>query len=159
MVLSNAQKQQRWRARNQVILTADAETIAEQLIFMDRKKLRAVITRVNRYLKQTTGMSAEERSNHLFWREQQRLWREAWLRDHPGRTAADYARAQEKSSEMEAWGRAKGRAAIAAENEAWLRDHPGRPLPEHLCSLSDAEYRQYERWRRLREAPDRRRGP
>ena len=44
MVLSNAQKQQRWRARNQVILTADAETIAEQDMFRGG---RAQVTGIN----------------------------------------------------------------------------------------------------------------
>jgi hypothetical protein len=123
-------------------------------IFMERKKLRAVVTRVNRYLKQTTGMSAAERSNHLSWREAERLTREAWLAEHPGRTANEYARLLgDSDGEVWKWRRAKGEAAIAAEAAAWLSDHPDRPLPEHLCTLSDAEYREYGRWQRRREPP------
>jgi hypothetical protein len=40
----------------------------------------------------------------------------------------------------------KGRASVAAERAAWLRDHPGNPLPEHICSLSEAEAAEYDRW-------------
>jgi hypothetical protein len=69
MPLTNAQKQARWRERNQVVLTEDARAIARKLILMERKKLRAVVTRVNRYLKQTTGMSAAKQTDRA-----DRIW-------------------------------------------------------------------------------------
>jgi hypothetical protein len=56
------------------------------------------------------------------------------------------------------WRRAKGKAWIEAEAAAWLHDHPGNPLPEHLCSLSDDEYRDYRRWLDTYKLRPRRRG-
>ena len=75
----------------------------------------------------------------------ERLWRQQWLAE--GRSIDDYrAGLDDPESEVWDWRRAKGRAAIAAEREAWLADHPGNPLPEHLCSMTDAEYAEYLRW-------------
>ena len=52
MPLTNAEKQQRWRDRNVVVLTGDAKAIAEQLIGMsDQKKLRKVAAFINDHLK------------------------------------------------------------------------------------------------------------
>jgi hypothetical protein len=52
MPLTNAEKQQRWRDRNMVVLTADARDIAEKLIEMgDQAKLRKVARYVNDHLR------------------------------------------------------------------------------------------------------------
>jgi hypothetical protein len=52
MALTNAEKQQRWRERNQVVLTDRAETIAERLIDMeDQAKLRKISRFINDHLK------------------------------------------------------------------------------------------------------------
>jgi hypothetical protein len=48
MPLTNAQKQERWRKRNQVVLTDSAKRIAAKLIAMpDEDKLRRVANYVN----------------------------------------------------------------------------------------------------------------
>jgi hypothetical protein len=52
MALTNAQKQARWRKRNQVILTARAEDIAKKLIGMaDQAKLRQVYRLLGKQVK------------------------------------------------------------------------------------------------------------
>jgi hypothetical protein len=50
MALTNAQKQERWRKRNQVVLTDPAKRIAAKLIAMDEAKLRRVANYVNDHL-------------------------------------------------------------------------------------------------------------
>jgi hypothetical protein len=87
-----------------------------------------------------------------FMRESERRFRQLWLREHPGRTAAEYNRLlQNNDSEVWEWRRAKGRAADEAEARAWERDHPGQDYPEHECSLTDREYTDLARWRRQRQ--------
>ena len=52
MALTNAEKQARWRSRNQIVLTEDARDIAAKLIDMDdQAKLRRVAKFVNDHLK------------------------------------------------------------------------------------------------------------
>src|SRR4051812_21288007 len=52
MALSNAQKQSRWRERNQVVLSEDARTIAAMLIGMeDQAKLKRIARYVNDHIK------------------------------------------------------------------------------------------------------------
>jgi hypothetical protein len=53
MALTNAQKQERWRRRNQVVLTDSAEEITERLMAMDEAKLRKVFALINSRLKDT----------------------------------------------------------------------------------------------------------
>jgi len=51
MALTNAEKQERWRKRNQVVLTDSAKRIAAKLIAMpDEDKLRRVASHINDYL-------------------------------------------------------------------------------------------------------------
>ena len=51
MPLTNAQKQERWRERNQVVLTEPAKRIAAKLIAMDdEEKLRKVAFYINDHL-------------------------------------------------------------------------------------------------------------
>jgi hypothetical protein len=51
MALTNAEKQERWRKRNQVVLTDSAKRIAAKLIAMDDEaKLRKIANYVNDHL-------------------------------------------------------------------------------------------------------------
>jgi hypothetical protein len=55
MALTNAQKQERWRKRNQVVLTDSAKRIAAKLIAMDdQAKLRKISSYVNDHLRAAT---------------------------------------------------------------------------------------------------------
>jgi hypothetical protein len=80
-------------------------------------------------------------------REQERRWQALWLREHPGRTRADYARSLRDggNGEVWRWRDAKVEAAMKAEREAWERDHPGQEYPEHPCGLTNREYSDYGR--------------
>ena len=61
MPLTNAQKQERWRTRNQVVLTDPAKRIAAKLIAMDDEdKLRKVASYINDYL---NGRAATTKHN------------------------------------------------------------------------------------------------
>ena len=61
MPLTNAQKQERWRTRNQVVLTDPAKRIAAKLIAMDDEdKLRKIANYVNDHLRAAT-MKHDER--------------------------------------------------------------------------------------------------
>ena len=61
MALSNAQKQERWRERNQIVLTDPAKRIAAKLIAMDDEdKLRKVASYINDYL---NGRAATTKHN------------------------------------------------------------------------------------------------
>jgi hypothetical protein len=79
MALTNAQKQKRWRRRNQVVLTEDAEAIALKLIAMDRAKLRKVHNQITNYLKETKGMPKARREAHDFWQRAERYWEKQWV--------------------------------------------------------------------------------
>ena len=81
-------------------------------------------------------------------RDDERGVRDWWLREHPGRTRAEYNRLLRDDSEVWEWRRAKGRAIIEAERKAWERDHPGEQWQEHQCGMSDREYSDYQRWPR-----------
>jgi len=86
------------------------------------------------------------------WREQGKRDRDLWLREHPGRTAAEYNRlVRDHNSEVWDWRRAKGEAIVAAERQAWERDHPGQEWQEHPCAMTDRESSDYARWKRQRE--------
>jgi hypothetical protein len=51
VALTNAEKQERWRKRNQVVLTESAKRIAAKLIAMDDEgKLRKIANYVNDHL-------------------------------------------------------------------------------------------------------------
>jgi hypothetical protein len=60
MPLTNAEKQQRWRDRNVIVLTAAANDIATKLIEMeDQPKLRKVAKFINDHLKNPNRTWAE----------------------------------------------------------------------------------------------------
>jgi hypothetical protein len=145
MALTNAEKQERWRQRNRVVLRDDADEIAAKLITLDRRKLRKIVTLLTRHLKATTGLRKDAARNRAFQQEDERKWRKMWVTE--GRALADYrAGLNDHNSAMWKWRSAHTSAAIERERQAWLEDHPGDPMPEHLCSLSDAEHRQYNSW-------------
>jgi hypothetical protein len=78
--------------------------------------------------------------------------RDLWLREHPGRTAAEYRRLmRDHNGEVWEWRRAKGKASNVAEQRDWERDHPGEAYPCHECSLTGREFTDLERWRRQRK--------
>jgi hypothetical protein len=61
VALTNAEKQERWRKRNQVVLTDSAKRIAAKLIAMDDEdKLRKIASYVNDHL---NGLAATMRDN------------------------------------------------------------------------------------------------
>jgi hypothetical protein len=65
MALTNAEKQRRWRERNQVVLTERGEDIAEKLIDMDdQAKVRKIFRLVGNHLK-APNRSAFERAVDL----------------------------------------------------------------------------------------------
>jgi len=63
MALTNAEKQERWRKRNQVVLTDSARHIAAKLIAMDDEaKLRKIASYVNDHLNERAAtMKHDER--------------------------------------------------------------------------------------------------
>ena len=63
MALTNAQKQERWRNRNKVVLTDSAKRIAAKLVAMDDEaKLRKISNYVNDHLNERAAtMKDDER--------------------------------------------------------------------------------------------------
>jgi len=151
----NSDKQARWRERH-IIKRRYAQRIVNILVrqsltedhikqvarllteFLNREGVRTL----RRALKPITN--AENAARH---RAAEKMVRDLWLREHPGRTAAGCRRLY-RTEEMWEWGRAKGQASTAAERAAWERDHPGKEWPEHPCGLTDRESTDYERWLR-----------
>ena len=145
MALTNAQKQERWRRRNRIVLGDDAEDIAAKLITLDRRKLRRIVTLLTRHLKAVRGLRKDEARSRAYVQENTRRWHKLWLAE--GRSLVDYrAGIGDHDSEVWQWLRAHAQAADVREREAWLEDHPGNPLPEHFCGMSEAEGREYDRW-------------
>jgi hypothetical protein len=104
----------------------------------------AGIAQLRRALKPKTSDEMKAKN-----RELQARWQALWLKDHPGKTAADYRRLS--SEEEWEWRGAKSRAWIAAEDADYARDHSGQKMPEHECNLTDREWSDLTRWRRQRD--------
>src|SRR5262249_12985757 len=100
MALTNAQKQERWRRRNRIVLGDDAEDIAAKLITLDRRKLRRIVTLLTRHLKATRGLRKDDARNRATLQEMERRWHKLWLSE--GRSLADY-RAGINDHESEVW--------------------------------------------------------
>jgi hypothetical protein len=153
MVLTNAEKQARWRERH-IRKRREAQLIVNLLV---RKRLtdadigeiagllsgffnRYGVTVLRRALKPLTPKQMAAHN-----REHAKRLRDQWLREHPGRTVTEYNRLLGNyDSEVGDW------LAIEAEKQAFERDHPGQVYPEHQCGLSGREYTDLQRWRRKR---------
>ena len=72
MALTNAQKQERWRRRNRIVLGDDAEDIAAKLISLDRRKLRRIVTLLTRHLKAVRGLRKDEARSRAYVQENTR---------------------------------------------------------------------------------------
>jgi hypothetical protein len=157
MALSNSEKQQRWRERH-LARRRQVQRIAGLLL---RRKwgdehfkelgdlLQSLLSRddvaaLRRALRPRTSAEMEAIN-----RAAEVAVRELWLREHPGRTCADYDRLP-GGAKWE-WRLAKSGAIVDAERAAWLADHPGREYPEHEGSLTDRESTDLGRWRRQYE--------
>jgi hypothetical protein len=107
---------------------------------------REAIAALRRALKPPTKEEVLARQ----WEDEKQI-RAWWLREHPGRTRAEYDRLmRDETSEVWEWRKVKGAAWIEAERQAFEADHPGQQYPEHECGLTDREYTDLERWRRKR---------
>src|SRR6476660_8942824 len=149
MAFTNAEKQARWRERlhkQAQVLDGTPTKIADAILCaLGAGRTRAVIRALEKRLRNRPLAKAADFRSESYVRENERLFREAW--EAEGRSLADYhAGMKDNSSEVWDWRRAKGKALVEAERKAWLRDHPDNPLPEHLCSLSPAKGREYDRW-------------
>ena len=157
MALSNREKQQQWRERH-IGKRRTVQRIAGLLLrqswsdehFAELGGLltslmgRAAIVALRRALKPLTlaeSMAIQQ--------EREAAWRDIWLREHPGRTKADYRRF-DNTAEADAWRAKMGEANLAAERADWERDHPGREWVEHACAMTDRESADYGRWLRQR---------
>jgi hypothetical protein len=158
MALSNREKQQRWREhhihRRRIVQriaslllrqTLQAEHFEALGALLRSLMTQAAIADLRRALKPSTKdeMEARDRADEV-------AWRDMWLREHSGRTKADYnwLLAVDGAGGIWAWREAKGRAGNDADRRAWEAAHPGEQYPEHLCGLTDREYTDYMRWQR-----------
>lgn len=83
-------------------------------------------------------------------RKIEKLWLDAWLRAHPGKTVKDYQRMS--ADERQAWREAHNARQHAAEQRAYERDHSGKKMPEENCGMSFKEFDALRRWRKARRA-------
>jgi hypothetical protein len=124
---TNAQKQERWRRRNQIVLGDDADDIAAKLIGLDRRILRRIVN-LDRAASEGDARAAEGRRAQSCPLARKRApmaqamgGRGAFAhrlpRGHQGR--------QERGVGVAAGARAGGQCA----RTAWLDDHPGKALP------------------------------
>ena len=134
----------------------------EAALVEDREKTRLAVAK-HRETKKADGVYVNSRAqlvtkSEQFCEDNARAWKADWLRCHPGRTPEEYEQILHSEQPggdgpMWTWRRAFNRAAHEAERAAWLRDHPGNPLPEHMCSLSEDETAEYEKWLETYEPP------
>jgi hypothetical protein len=158
--LTNAETQARWRERH-IEKRRRADRVANLLVRVKWPKgaveeladlLSSFLTQEGIRALRRALKPATKEDNAASLRGIDKQWRDLWLRDHPGRTAADYNRLlRDNNSEVMEWRRAWNERAHAATKAAWERDHPGEIYPEHQCGLSDREYTDLARWRRQRE--------
>ena len=148
MVLSNAEKQRAWRERhiwkrrtahrivNLLIRKQRTDKHVEQIAdllteLLNRHDVRVLRRRLKLHADPT---DKDRKENAAYWHAQELLVRDAWLREHPGRTKAEYNRLLgDDVGEVWEWRWAKGRAINEAEQRAWEHDHPGEQFPEHEC--------------------------
>ena len=134
----------------------------EAALVEDREKTRLAVAK-HRETKKADGVYVNSRAKLVtkpeqFQEDNARAWKADWLRCHPGRTSEEYEQILHSEQPggdgpMWTWRRAFNRAAQEAGRAAWLRDHPSNPLPEHMCSLSEDETAEYEKWLETYEPP------
>jgi hypothetical protein len=112
----------------------------------DEERAKAIAAGIVKHYRKPPGRPKKAKPEGSALNEE--MWRDQWLADNPGKTAADYREfvSDDNNSEYWKWRRSVGEASIAAERAAWLVDHPGNPLPEHMCSLSESEAKEYDEW-------------
>jgi hypothetical protein len=169
MVLSNAEKQARWREKHierrhraqRIVNLLVRKTLTDEHVEQVANLLGGFFSRhgvrvLRRRLKALADPSAKDREeakkrNADYWRENERQWQAMWLREHPGRTRSEYNRLlNDDRGEVWKWRRAKGTASLAAKRRDWERDHPGEEWQEHMCGMTDREYTDYLRWEQQR---------
>jgi hypothetical protein len=160
MVLTNAEKQARWRERHigkrreaqRIVNLLVRKTLTDQHVNQVASLLSALLGRRRVSVLRRALKPSPPKEMDAIHRGNAKLFRDQWLREHPGRTVTEYNRLLgNHDSEVWDWRRAKGRAAIEAEARAFERDHPGQEYPEHQCGLNDREATDLERWRRKRD--------
>jgi hypothetical protein len=171
MAMTNAEYQARWREKN-IRERRAAQRLANLLVV---KKLTRghveeaagivrwlLVTRENcrifakKFRKISERTPEFEKENAQCWADHENGVRDLWLRDHPGRSAAEYDRLGD-SEEVWAWRRSVGEADFEAERQDWRREHGGEEYPEmHGCSITDREATDCQRWRRQRARKARR---
>jgi len=73
MALSNAEKQRRWRERNVIVLTSDADDIAEKLMEQEPDELREIVSKLRKVARRLAdhlrnpGAVAERAVVKEFW--------------------------------------------------------------------------------------------
>src|SRR5215510_1914003 len=125
MVLSNAEKQRAWRERhiwkrrtahrivNLLIRKQRTDKHVEQIAdllteLLNRHDVRVLRRRLKLHADPT---DKDRKENAAYWHAQELLVRDAWLREHPGRTKAEYNRLLgDDVGEVWEWRWAKGRA-------------------------------------------------
>jgi hypothetical protein len=165
MAMTNAEYQARWREKN-IRERRAAQRLANLLVVKNLTKAHIeeaaglvrwfMMTRENcrifakEFRKISERTSEFKKENGQFWADQEIVWRDLWLREHPGRTAAEYNRLSD-SEEVWAWRRAIGEADFEAERQDWQREHGGEEYPEmYGCGMTGREATDCQRWRRQR---------
>jgi len=164
MALTNAAKQARWRERHiakrrnaqRIVNLLVRKTLTDEHVEQVAALLNTFLSRHGVRVLRGAVKGPTDKEMDAYWREQEDRWREGWLREHHGRTAAEYKRlVQDSNSEVWDWRRAKGEASVGAERRAWERDHPGEEWQQYQCGMTDREYTDYRRWLRQRDRKER----
>jgi hypothetical protein len=141
MVLTNAEKQARWRERH-IGKRRAAQRIVNLLV-----------------LKHLTDDQVEDIADLLFTflnrqgvRTLRRRLRELTETPTPEQIATHNRKMLGDDFSEKAWElrQSHGRARNESEKIAWERDHPGQQSPEHGCNLTPREATDLARWRRRR---------
>jgi hypothetical protein len=128
MVLSNSEKQARWRERH-IAKRRNAQRIVSLLLRRDLtdEHIEQVANLLNSFLNPEGVRILRRRLREITEFRPDNPPPRRW-------SAEDIATLE----------------LLPTEREAWERDHPGEEYPEHECGLSDREYTDLNRWRRQR---------
>jgi hypothetical protein len=130
MPLTSAEKQARYRARNVVLLTADANAIADKLMEMDQAKLIQVVALLKGRLNLTDG-------------------RCRWIKDDGGRRKSGIARAAGRKNEV---GDCVTRAIAIATGKQYRDVHDALTVAKvrHVYEGGDSDHPEWSKWTRRR---------